>query len=141
MDWLRTIIRFVVAALVLMFIGAIVPGFRTLNFVSALLAAVVIAGISYLIEVVLGRDISPIRPWSGGIPCFRRGNLYYTIYCSGMSVSIIGALLASLIIGLIDLFIPAKISSNQRSNLIPSCLLNYLPKQLGIKNNYLPVKI
>ena len=59
MDWLRTIVRFVVAALVLMFIGAIVPGFKSLGFVSALLAAIVIAGISYLIELVLGRQLSP----------------------------------------------------------------------------------
>ncbi|MGD9154800.1 MAG: phage holin family protein, partial [Bacillota bacterium] len=59
MDWLRTIVRFVVAALVLMFIGVIVPGFKALNFTSALLAAIVIAAVSYLIELVLGRDISP----------------------------------------------------------------------------------
>lgn len=108
-DWLRTIIRFVVAALVLMFIGAIVPGFKSLNFVSALLAAIVIAGISYLIEVVLGRDISP---YAHGVVGFLVSAvvIYVTQFIvPGMSVSIIGALLASLLIGLVDLFIPTKI--------------------------------
>jgi putative membrane protein len=109
MDWLRTIVRFVVAALVLMFIGALVPGFKSLNFSSALLAAVVIAAISYLVEVVLGRNISP---YAHGVVGFLVSAvvIYITQYIvPGMSVTIIGALLASLVIGLIDLFIPTKI--------------------------------
>jgi putative membrane protein len=109
LDWLRTIIRFVVAALVLMFIGALVPGFKSLNFMSALLAAIVIAGISYLIELVLGRDISP---YAHGVVGFLVSAvvIYITQFIvPGMSVSIIGALLASLLIGLIDLFIPTKV--------------------------------
>lgn len=109
MDWIRTIVRFVVAALVLMFIGAIVPGFRSLNFISALLAAIVIAAISYLIELVLGRDLSP---YAHGVVGFLVSAvvIYITQFIiPGMSVTIIGALLASLIIGLIDLFIPTKV--------------------------------
>jgi putative membrane protein len=109
MDWLRTIIRFVVAALVLMFIGAIVPGFKAIGFSSALLAALVIAGISYLIELVLGRDISP---YAHGVVGFLVSAIviYITQFIvPGMSVSVIGALLASLVIGLIDLFVPTKV--------------------------------
>jgi hypothetical protein len=109
MNWLRTIIRFVVAALVLMFIGAIVPGFRSLNFLSALIASLVIAGLSYLIELVLGRQLSP---YAHGVVGFLVSAvvIYITQFLvPGMSVSIIGALLASLVIGLIDLFIPVKV--------------------------------
>lgn len=109
MDWLRTIVRFVVAALVLMFIGVIVPGFKTMNFTNALLAAIVIAAVSYLIELVLGRNISP---YAHGVVGFLVSAIviYITQFIvPGMSVSVIGALLASLIIGLIDLFIPTKI--------------------------------
>ncbi|NLW48144.1 MAG: phage holin family protein [Firmicutes bacterium] len=109
MDWLRTIIRFVVAALVLMFIGAIIPGFRAIGFGSALLAALVIAGISYLVELVLGRNISP---YAHGVVGFLVSALVIYIaqfIVPGMSVSIIGALLASLVIGLIDLFVPTKV--------------------------------
>jgi uncharacterized membrane protein YvlD (DUF360 family) len=109
MDWLRTLVRFVVAALVLMFIGAIVPGFKSLNFISALLAAVVIAGISYLIELVLGRNLSP---YAHGVVGFLVSAvvIYITQFIvPGMSVSVIGALLASLVIGIVDLFIPTRI--------------------------------
>jgi putative membrane protein len=109
MDWLRIIVRFVVSALVLMFIGVIVPGFKTLNFTSALLAAVVIATVGYLIELVLGRNISP---YAHGVVGFLVSAIviYITQFIvPGMSVSVIGALLASLVIGLIDLFVPTKV--------------------------------
>jgi putative membrane protein len=87
----------------------IIPGFRTLSFTSALLAAVVIAAVSYLIELVLGRNISP---YAHGVVGFLVSAIviYITQFIvPGMSVSIIGALLASLVIGIIDLFIPTKV--------------------------------
>ena len=109
MDWLRTIIRFVVAALVLMFIGALVPGFKSMGFGTALLAALVIAGLSYLIGLVLGHDLSP---YAHGVVGFLVSAvvIYITQFLvPGMRVSVIGALLGSLVIGLIDLFIPTKL--------------------------------
>jgi len=66
-DWLRHIVRFVVSALVLMFIGLIVPGFSTLSFWNALLAAVVIAGVGYLIEAAIGRNVSPFGRGGCGV--------------------------------------------------------------------------
>jgi putative membrane protein len=109
MDWLRIIVRFIVAAIVLMFIGVIVPGFKTLNFTSALLASLVIAAVSYLIELVLGRNMSP---YAHGVVGFLVSAIviYITQFMvPGMSVSVIGALLASLVIGIIDLFVPTKV--------------------------------
>lgn len=109
MDWLRTIVRFIVSAIVLMVVGAVVPGFSSLRFGNALLAALVIAGISYLIEVVLGRNISP---YAHGVVGFLVSAIviYVTQFIvPGMSVSVIGALLASLVIGIIDLFVPTKV--------------------------------
>lgn len=109
MDWLRLIVRFIVSAIVLMIIGAIIPGFSALSFGSALLAALVIAGISYLIELVLGREISP---YAHGVVGFLVSAvvIYVTQFIvPGMSVSVIGALLASLVIGLIDMFVPTKV--------------------------------
>ena len=50
--------KVVVSALVLMFIGLIVPG-SVHSFWNALLAAVVIAGVGYLIEAAIGRNVSP----------------------------------------------------------------------------------
>src|SRR5690606_17289082 len=43
LDFLGTIVRFVVSALVLMFVGFLLPGFAPLGFLNALLAAIVIA--------------------------------------------------------------------------------------------------
>ncbi len=109
MDWLRTIVRFIVSAIVLMVVGAIVPGFSALSFGNALLAALVIAGLSYLIELVLGRDISP---YAHGVVGFLVSAIviYLTQFIvPDMSVSMIGALLASLVIGIIDLFVPTKV--------------------------------
>ena len=68
-DWLRHIVRFIVSALVLMFTGLIVPGFSTLSFWNALLAAVVIAGIGYLIEAAIGRSVSPFGRGLWGFWC------------------------------------------------------------------------
>lgn len=109
MSWLRTIVRFIVSAIVLMIVGAVVPGFSGLGFGSALLAAVVIAAISYLVEVVMGKSVSP---YAHGIVGFIVSAI--VIYVSqfivpAMSVSAIGALLASLIIGIIDMFVPTEI--------------------------------
>ncbi len=109
MDWLRHILRFVIAALVLMLIGYLVPGFSGLNFLSALLAALVIAGLGYLIEVLLCRNISP---YAHGVVGFLVSAvvIYVTQFIvPGMAVSILGALLASLVIGVVDMFIPTKV--------------------------------
>jgi len=109
MDWLRHILRFAVAALVLMLTSYLVPGFGALNFFSALLAALVIAGLGYLIELLIGRNVSP---YAHGVVGFLVSALviYVTQFIvPGMSISILGALLASLVIGIVDMFIPTKV--------------------------------
>lgn len=109
MDWLKHIFRFVIAALVLMLIGYLVPGFSGLDFTSALLAALVIAGLGYLIELVLGKNVSPYAHGVVGFLVSAAVIYAAQFIVPGMSVSILGALLASLVIGLVDMFIPTKI--------------------------------
>lgn len=107
-DWVRHIVRFVVSALVLMFIGLIVPGFSTLSFWNALLAAVVIAGIGYLIEAAIGRNVSPFGRGCGisGVCAV----IYVTQFIvPALRVTVLGALIAAFIIGLIDMFIPTTL--------------------------------
>lgn len=107
---LGTVVRFVVSALVLMFTGFIVPGFAVLNFWSALAAAVVIALVGWGIEAIFGPRISP---YGRGLVGFLTGAvvLYVSqLVIPGMRVTIIGALLASLVIGIIDLFVPTEFS-------------------------------
>ncbi len=55
---LGLIVRFVVAALVLLFLGFLLPGFEIAGFVNALIAAIVIALIGYLVEAAFGKGIS-----------------------------------------------------------------------------------
>ncbi|MBO8164454.1 MAG: phage holin family protein [Brevibacillus sp.] len=108
MTILRHVIRFIVAALVLMFIGFLVPGFSISGFWTALFAAVVIAAIGWGIEALFGNRISP---YNRGIIGFlvSVAVIYFTQFLvAGFRVTILGALIAALLIGVVDLFIPIK---------------------------------
>lgn len=100
------IIRFVVSALVLMLVGYITPGFGSMGFVNALVAAAVIAGLSFAAEMLLGREVSPYG--RGGVGFVVSAIvIYFAQYLvPGMHVSVVGALLGALLIGLIDAFVP-----------------------------------
>lgn len=109
MEWLGVIVRFVVAALALMLVGAIVPGFSQLSFVNALVAAVVIAALGWVIEAILGRRVSP---YGRGIVGFLVSAVVIwaaQFVVPGLQVTVLGALLAAFIIGVIDLFVPTAI--------------------------------
>jgi uncharacterized membrane protein YvlD (DUF360 family) len=108
MTILRHIVRFVVAAIVLLFVGFLVPGFNINSFWTALLAAVVIAVIGWVIEAMFGDRISP---FNRGIVGFlvSAAVIYLTQFVvAGYRATILGALLAALVIGVIDLFIPIR---------------------------------
>jgi putative membrane protein len=100
------LIRFIVSALVLMIVSWLVPGFSVGGFWSAILLALVIAVASWIIEGIFGKRISP---FGRGIVGFLVSALVIYIaqfIVSGVATSMIGAILAALVIGIIDLFIP-----------------------------------
>jgi uncharacterized membrane protein YvlD (DUF360 family) len=109
MEWLGAIVRFIVSALVLLFVGLIVPGFQVLGFWNALLAALVISAVAWVIEATLGKRVSP----------YGRGLIGFLVSAvviwatqfvvPGMQASILGSLLAAFVIGLIDLFVPTTV--------------------------------
>lgn len=103
---MHIIIRFVVSALVLMLVGYITPGFSSMGFLNALVAAAVIAGLSFAAEMLLGREVSPYG--RGGVGFVVSAIvIYFAQYLvPGMQVSVVGALLGALIIGLVDAFVP-----------------------------------
>jgi putative membrane protein len=106
---LGMIIRFIVSAIVLLLVGFLVPGFAVAGFWWALVAAIAIAIIGYLVEALFGKNISP---QNRGIVGFLTAAV--VIYLSqfivpGITVTIFGALLASLVIGIIDAFVPTKL--------------------------------
>jgi putative membrane protein len=103
------IIRFIVSALVLMFVGFLIPGFGPITFLNALIAAVVISVLGYVIEALFGKNVSP---QGRGIIGFLTSAvvIYLAQYIvPDLDVTIIGALVAALIIGIIDVFVPTEL--------------------------------
>ncbi|HZG55303.1 phage holin family protein [Paenibacillus sp.] len=106
MHFLGHVVRFVVSALVLLLVGALVPQFEVGGFWSALFLALVIALFGWVVEGIFGKRINP---FGRGIVGFLVSAL--VIYLAqfivgGVDVSVIGAILAALVIGIIDLFLP-----------------------------------
>lgn len=108
---LGAIIRFIVSALVLLLVSYIVPGLQVAGFTGALIAAIVIAGLGWVAEMVFGRDkIS--RAGRGAIGFITAAVVIYLsqfIVPGYIRVTVIGALLASLVIGIVDTFVPTEL--------------------------------
>jgi len=106
MSFLGHVVRFVVAAIVLMVTNLLVPTFSVGGFWSALILAIVIALVGWIVEVTVGHKVTP---FGRGIVGFMISAI--VIYIAGqfvpdVSVTLLGAVLAALVVGLIDLFIP-----------------------------------
>lgn len=107
---LGTIVRFIVSAIVLMFVGWLVPGIAVNGFVGALIASVVIALLGLVVESLLGKNISPrSRGFVGFITAAIVIYLAQFIIPNYLHVNLIGSLLAALVIGIIDAFVPTEI--------------------------------
>ncbi|WP_166242143.1 phage holin family protein [Paenibacillus turpanensis] len=106
MSFLGHVIRFVVSALVLMLVGFVVPQFEVGGFWSALMLALFIAVAGWILEGIFGKRISP---FGRGIVGFLVSALVIwaaQFIVGGVDVSLFGALVAALVIGIIDLFTP-----------------------------------
>lgn len=106
---LGLIVRFIVSAVTLLVLGFLLPGFQIFGFVNALIAAVLIAVIGFLLESLFGDRISP---QGRGLVGFITAAVVIwgaQFVVPTMQVSIIGALLASLAIGIIDAFVPTEL--------------------------------
>lgn len=107
---LGAVVRFIVSALVLVIIGMFIPGFAVSGFVGALVAAAIIAVLGYIVEALLGEKVSPR---SRGIVGFATAAtviyLAQFIIPTMLSVTAFGAIVAALVIGLIDAFVPTVI--------------------------------
>jgi len=108
-SWIGVIIRFIVAAIVLMVTAWLTPGFSRMSFGTALVAALVIAAMDWIIQRIFKIDASP---FGRGIVGFIISAviIYLTQFLvPGMSISIWGAIIASLIIGIIDAILPIHV--------------------------------
>jgi putative membrane protein len=103
------IVRFIVSAIVLMIVGWIVPNFSVGGFWSALFLAIAIAVIGWIIEGIFGKNVSP---FGRGIVGFLTSALVIWLaqfVVGGVAVTAIGAILAALVIGIIDIFVPISV--------------------------------
>ncbi|HYE81201.1 MAG TPA: phage holin family protein [Clostridia bacterium] len=103
------IIRFAVATIVLMVTAYFVPGFRMRGgFTTALIGALVIAAADFLIEKLFRFDASPLGRGISGF-LVSAAVIYFTQYfVPGMEVSLLGAVIGALVIGLIDSILPTR---------------------------------
>ncbi|HBT46505.1 MAG TPA: hypothetical protein DEA73_01290 [Peptococcaceae bacterium] len=109
-NWLGVVIRFIVSALVLMLVGYLLPGIQVAGFTGALVAAVVIAALGWVAETLLGKRISPrSRGIVGFIVAAVVIYLAQFLVPTMLRVNALGALLAALVIGVIDAFVPTEL--------------------------------
>jgi putative membrane protein len=109
MQILGAIVRFIVSAIVLLIVGWIVPNFSVGGFWSALFLAVAIAVIGWIIEGIFGKNVSP---FGRGIVGFLISALVIWLaqfIVGGVHVTMLGAIVAALVIGIIDIFIPVSV--------------------------------
>jgi len=108
-SWIGIIIRFIVAAVVLMITAAVTPGFKSMGFGTALVAALIIAALDYVIQKLFKIDASPFgRGLSGFI--LSAVIIYITqFFVRGMELNLLGAVIAALVIGIIDAIIPTRV--------------------------------
>ncbi|WP_066499590.1 phage holin family protein [Abyssisolibacter fermentans] len=102
------IIRFILAAIVLSIASFLTPGFSIRGLGPIILASIVIMAIDSLVESIMGVDASPFGKGIKGF--FIAAIIIYVaqFIVPNMNVSIIGALLASLVIGILDAVIPGR---------------------------------
>ncbi|MBW7474455.1 phage holin family protein [Paenibacillus oenotherae] len=108
MNFLGHVVRFVVSAIVLMIVGFIVPQFSVGGFWSALFLALVIAALGWIIEGIFGKHVSPFGRGIVGFLASAAVIWIAQFIVGGVSVTVLGAILAALVIGIIDLFIPVS---------------------------------
>jgi putative membrane protein len=104
------VIRFAVAALVLWVTSYLVAGFNIRGgIVTLLIAALVISAADFLVEKLFKMDASP---FGNGIKGFLVSVviIYFAQYfVTGMEVSLMGAVIGALVIGLIDAILPTRV--------------------------------
>ncbi|MGG7077592.1 phage holin family protein [Clostridium sardiniense] len=107
--FLKWLVRLVLFTIVLGVTAFFTPGFTISGFWSVVLAAVIISIVDYVIELFMGVDASP---FGKGIKGFIVAAIiiYLTQFLvPNMSSSIVGALIAALIIGILDAIIPGRV--------------------------------
>lgn len=102
------LLRVLITSIVIAIAAFFTPGFTVSSLGSLLLAAVVIGVLDYLVQKFTGVDASP---FGRGIAGFLVAAiiLYVTKFIvTGFNISIIGALIGALVIGVVDAIMPGR---------------------------------
>ena len=105
---LRWIGRLILVAIILGITSFLTPGFSIYGLWSYLIAALVITGIDYLVEAFMGVDASPFGKGVKGFIIAAVIIYFAQFLVPNMRVSIIGAILAALVIGVLDAVFPTR---------------------------------
>ncbi|WP_442867960.1 phage holin family protein [Caproiciproducens sp. CPB-2] len=108
-EFLRWFGRMIITAVVLAVVSFLTPGFSIRGLWSFLLAAVVISVIDYLVEKMMKVDAAPFGKGLKGFIISAIIIYVAQFLVPGMSVSIIGAILGALVIGIVDAVFPVRV--------------------------------
>jgi len=100
--------RVVLTAVILAITSFLTPGFSIRGLWSFILAAIVISVLDYLVESFMGVDASPFGKGIKGFVIAAIIIYVAQFLVPNMGVSIIGALLAALAIGILDAVMPGR---------------------------------
>ncbi|VYT91957.1 phage holin family protein [Clostridium tertium] len=106
---LRLLGRLVLVAIVLGLTSFFTPGFSIRGIWSYLIAAVVITVLDYFIELFMKVDASPFGKGLKGFAVAAIIIYLTQFFVPNMNVSIIGAILSAVVIGIIDAVVPVRV--------------------------------
>ncbi|MDY4604424.1 phage holin family protein [Clostridium tertium] len=101
--------RLILVAVILGITSFLTPGFSINGLWSYLLAAVVITVLDYLVETFMGVDASPFGKGVKGFVIAAVILYLAQFLVPNMRVSIFGALIAALVIGVLDAIFPSRV--------------------------------
>ncbi len=101
--------RLILVAVILGITSFLTPGFSINGLWSYLLAAVVITVLDYLVETFMGVDASPFGKGLKGFVIAAVILYLAQFLVPNMRVSIFGALIAALVIGVLDAIFPSRV--------------------------------
>jgi len=100
--------RLILVAIILGITSFLTPGFSIYGLWSYLIAAVVITALDYFVEAFMGVDASPFGKGIKGFIIAAVIIYVAQFLVSNMRVSLLGAILAALVIGVIDAVFPSR---------------------------------
>ncbi len=108
-SFIRWLGRMVIMAIILAIVSFFTPGFTIVGFWSFIIAAVVISLLDYLLEAMMKVDASPFGKGLKGFILSAIILYAAQFLVPNMAVTILGAVLGALAIGILDALFPTRV--------------------------------